>query len=537
MTFPGFFGIIELMKNNYIQKDYTTFGKVYQLKISSEYDVLIPSDESVRLLDAVMEELDYTKMYRAYARKGRKPAVTPVTMFKILVYGAMDRIYSGRDLERACRRDINYMWLLGDEPAPSHDALTRFRSGVFAECAEDMFYQLIIKLMEMGEVSLAHLFVDGTKQEANANKYSFVWKKSTNKYQARLEENIVKLKQELNSRYGGKFKDETRLSEISEAFPALPDEAFVHGRGKRKSQLQRDIEQVTEYIVREQKYEKYQKIFKDRNSFSKTDPDATFMHMKDDHMRNAQLKPGYNIQLGVEAEYITGVMVSSERNDQLTLIPLLEEMEAHLGTQYKDVTLDAGYESEENYTYFEEKGQIAYIKPQNYERSKTKKFKSNMNLRENMPYDPEKDEYTCPNGKKLRAVHTGVRKSKTGFESEITYYECESCAGCPHKKSCTRAKGNRKMQLSKEFLRQREESKVRITSEMGILLRMNRSIQAEGAFGVLKEDMGFRRFLLRGNKKVKAEIILMALGYNVNKLHRKIQGNRTGSQLFEKMIA
>jgi transposase len=525
------------MKTQLIQRDYTTFGKVYQLKISSEYDVLIPSDESVRLLDAIMEELDYTKMYRAYARRGRKTAVTPVTMSKILVYGAMDRRYSGRDLERSCRRDINYMWLLGDEPAPSHDSLTRFRSGIFAECAEDIFYQLVKKLQEIDEIKLAHLFIDGTKLEANANKYSFVWKKSTNKYQARLEDRIGGFKDELNVRYAGGYKEETTLSEILERLSKIPCEAFVHGRGKRKSQLQRDIEQATEYMLRQQKYEKYQETFNGRNSFSKTDPDATFMHMKDDHMRNAQLKPGYNVQIGVEGEYITGVSVSSERSDQLTLIPLLEDMESYLGKQYGDVTLDAGYESEENYTYFGKKGQRAYIKPQNYERSKTRKFKSNMNLRENMPYDFEKDEYTCQNGKKLRAVHTGVRKSKTGFESEITYYECESCEGCAYKKGCTRAKGNRKMQLSKEFLRQREESKVRITSELGIMLRINRSIQAEGAFGVLKEDMGFRRFLLRGNKKVKAEIFLMALGYNVNKLHRKIQGNRIGSQLFEKMIA
>jgi len=160
-----------------------------------------------------------------------------------------------------------------------------------------------------------------------------------------------------------------------------------------------------------------------------------------------------------------------------------------------------------------------------------------MHLRENMPYNPEKDEYACPNGKKLRAVHEGIRKSKSDFESLITYYECESCLDCPRKKEYTRAKGNRTIQVSKNFLRQREESHQRITSQTGILLRMNRSIQVEGVFGVLKQDMGFRQFLLRGNKKVKTELLLMAMGYNLNKLHRKIQDNRTGSQLFERQVA
>lgn len=402
-----------------------------------------------------------------------------------------------------------------------------------SECCEDLFYQLVMKLRERGEIKYEHLFVDGTKIEANANKYSFVWKKSTNKYQERLEKKLEAFLLELNNRYGI-----TGLPEdLEKVLLSRATEPFVYGRGKRKTQIQRDVEQLSEYITRRQKYEKYQQTFSGRNSFSKIDPDATFMHMKEDRMRNAQLKPGYNVQLAVEGEYITGLDVSSERSDQLTLIPLLENMDRRLGQAYNDVKADAGYESEENYTYFEEKNQTCYIKPQNYEQSKTRKFKNNMSLRENMLYNAEKDEYTCQNGRQLKATYTGIRKSKSGFESEITYYECEDCDGCKYKKSCTRAKGNRKMQLSKEFLRQREQSLKNITSEKGIVLRMNRSIQSEGAFGVIKQDYGFRQFLLRGNKKVKTEMYLMAMSYNVNKLHHKIQANRTGSQLFEKLTA
>ncbi|MEG1400756.1 MAG: transposase, partial [Acinetobacter sp.] len=316
---------------------------------------------------------------------------------------------------------------------------------------------------------------------------------------------------------------------------------FVHGRGKRKSELQRDIEELAELLARKRKYAVYQDTFKGRNSFSKTEPDATFMRMKDDHMRNSQLKPGYNIQFGVEGEYITGVLVSSERSDQLCMIPLLENMASH-GIVYEDVTLDAGYESQENYTYFENpradgKSTACYIKPQNYERSKTKKFKSNMALRENMAYDASADEYTCQNGKKLKAMYTGTKKSKSGFEREVTFYACEDCTDCPHKKRCTRAKGNRQMQVSKRFIEQRAASLARITSEKGRLLRMNRSIQVEGSFGVIKQDYGFQRFLHRSNPKVKTEILIVAMGYDMNKFHNKIQQNRTRSQLHEKMTA
>lgn len=524
-----------MKKQQLQQKDYSTFPRNYQLKISSEYEVLIPADESVRLLNEVMEDLDYTNLYRAYSPRGRKPKTSPTAMFKVLVYGATEGKFAGSEVGRACKRDVNYMWLLGDEPAPNDDALNRFRSKHLSVAVEDLFYQLVKKLREIDEIKYEHLFVDGTKIEANANKYSFVWKKSTNKHQSRLEEKLAVFLVELCERY--EWYDEISAEEAYKRLEKQKTLPFVHGRGKRKTPLQRDMEQLGGMLSRMGKYEKYQETFDGRNSFSKTDPDATFMHLKEDHMRNAQLKPGYNVQLAVEGEYIVGLDVSSERSDQLTMIPLLERMEERLGSKYQDVTLDAGYESEENYTWFERQQRICNIKPQNYERSKKRKFKSNMHLRENMPYDAEKDEYTCPSGKKMQAVYTGTRKSKSNFESEITYYECESCEGCLLKKDCTKAKGNRKMSLSKTFLRQREESFKRITSDDGILLRMNRSIQSEGAFGVIKQDYGFRQFLLRGNHKVRTEMFIVALGYNINKLHHKIQSNRTGSQLFEKSVA
>lgn len=523
-----------MTKNKY-RVHYGTEKRNVQLKIDEVFaEKMIPADDSVRLLDEVMEAMDYNPLMRAYKRTGRRPATNPVTMLKILVYAIMQGIFSSRAIALACTRDINFIWLLNGEKAPNHSEIARFRSKRLAECGEELFYQLVEKLAVMGEIKYEHLFVDGTKIEANANKYSFVWKKSTTKYETRLYEKLAKLMAELCSRHGVLAETPEELLHELECRVTTP---FVYGRGKCKSELQRDIELLQELLGRKTKYTVYQETFKGRNSFSKTDPDATFMHMKDDHMRNAQLKPGYNIQLGVEGEYITGVLVSSERSDQLALIPLLENMEAHLGTAYIDVTADAGYESEENYTYFEGKTTECYIKPQNYERSKTKKYKSNMALRENMAYDAELDEYTCQAGKKLRAVYVGKRKSKSGFEAEITYYECEDCTDCPHKKKCTRSRYNRTLQVSKKFIEQRAQSLERITSEKGILLRMNRSIQAEGAFGVIKQDYGFRQFLLRGNKKVLTEILLVAMGYNINKLHSKIQRNRTGRQLFEKLTA
>ena len=311
---------------------------------------------------------------------------------------------------------------------------------------------------------------------------------------------------------------------------------FVHGKGQRKSPLQRVIETVEECLRRRKQYDDYNHSFGDRNSFSKTDRDATFMHMKEDHMKNGQLKPGYNVTAAVDSEYIVKVMVSAERSDSQTFIPMMNKLK-WLG--YKKPTADAGFESEENYTYCEENGQIAFIKPANHDNAKTKKYRTDISKRENMPYDSESDSYICHMGHRIQAAYEKKTKSKAGYPIVTTVYSCIECAGCPHKEKCIK-KGNSKVPLeersknlhvSKNFLRQREEMEARITGSEGVLLRTNRSIQVEGAFGVLKQDMGFRRFLMRGGVKVYTELLLLCLAYNINKLHSKIHNRRCGTYL------
>lgn len=519
----------------------TTKTTSYQLVLPLNVEILIPKDDSVRLLNEMMDQLDYTKLYEAYSRKGRKSAVSPKNLFKIIVYGYMNDLYTSRSIEKACRRDINFMWLLEGAKAPDHNTIARFRKKRLATAAEDLFYQLIELLAERQEINFENLFVDGTKFEANANKYSFVWRKSVETNKAKLE---AKLTQSIATICEAHGFDTTESASTTEALALLLQKreqeniSFVYGTGKRKKPVQKDVETLEELILRQQRYDECISIFQGRNSFSKTDHDATFMHMKEDHMKNAQLKPGYNVQIGVEAEYIVGIDISSERSDTLTLIPLLKMMEKHLhGKKHKTITTDAGYESEENYSYLEKAEQVYYIKPSNYEKSKTLNYRNNHRLLENMAYDEAKDEYICRNGKRIRQIGTARRKSTSGYVSNLTVYECEDCIGCSYKDSCRKTQGNRQFKVSKKFTRQRKTSLQNITSSKGILLRMNRSIQVEGTFGVLKENHGFRRFLLRGKQNVRIEFLLLAMGYNINKLHRKIQQKRCGQLLHEKEVA
>ena len=507
---------------------------------------MIPVDDSVRLLNSMLERMDYRKLHAAYSRLGRIER-SPESLFKIMVYGYMNGIYSSRKLEQACQRDINFMYLLGRTSAPDHATIARFRSERLTDVVEELFSQLIGLLAAAGELSLCSVFIDGTKLEANANRYSFVWKKSTQKNEAKMQDKMKTELPKLASQFGVRLYvgEKIRAKDLKKLRKKLytlkGQEKFVQGKGKRKSPLQKAIEMVEDYLARQKKYDDYNHSFGDRNSFSKTDRDATFMRMKEDHMKNGQLKPGYNLTLAVDAEYMVGAIISQERSDTNTFIPMMERL---LPLGYSKPVMDAGFESEENYTWCEKNGQLAFIKPGNHDRAKTKKYKSDIGKRENMPYDADNDAYICHAGHPIQAAYEKKTKSKAGYPIMTTVYSCAHCDGCPHKIKCIKGTSkipleerSKNLYVSKNFQRQRSEMETRINTEEGILLRINRSIQVEGAFGVLKQDMGFRRFLLRGKVKVQTELILLATAFNINKLHNKIQSNRCGAYLHIPKIA
>jgi transposase len=510
-----------------------------------EIGILIPADDSVRLLNAVMERMDYRKLYDAYSPYGRD-GTSPKALFKVLVYGYMNGFYSSRKIERACLRDINFMYLLGGAKAPDHNTIARFRTmRLNADVMDDLFGQFTMLLAGIGELSCENIFIDGTKLEAFPNRYKFVWKKSVEKQSAKMQEKMKKELPASASDAGFAFEpagEAIQKEELSELIEKLRLEkkrrgaAFVSGTGKRKTALQKLTEAAEGYLARMKRYENDLEIMGDRNSYAKTDHDATFMRMKEDHMGNGQLKPAYNVAMGADAEYIASVAVFQDRSDSGTLIPFMKRLEKSI--RYKNVVTDAGYESEENYSFLEAAGYSAFIKPSNYETSKTKKYRTDIGLRENMPYDEDADNYICHMGYPLENVGIKRGKSKSGYPIETTVYECKNCMGCPCKERCIKPGGklsiaerSKRLHVSKTFLEQRRRALQRITSEQGVLLCVNRSIQAEGAFGVLKQDMGFRRFLLRSKVKVRIEISLLCFAYNVKKLHNKIQSGRLGMYL------
>ena len=534
-----------MTKHINLQKNYSENSDGYQLKLPLNIETIIPEDDSVRLLSQFVEAMDLTDLYSTYERI---KSVSPRTLLKIVLYSYMNGDYSSRSMELNCKRDINFMFLLEGAPAPDHATFARFRSIHFAPCAKRILAEMSNTLFDLGEISGETIFIDGTKIEACANKYTFVWKKAVTKNQAKLLQKIADFIAECEQLYDIKivYGDTVKMKHVKRLRKKLyvlkesENVVFVQGTGKRKTPLQKSIETLEDYLARLKKYNQEIYICGERNSYSKTDNDATFMRMKEDAMGNGQLKPAYNLQHGVDSEYITWLTVGPQPTDTTTLIPFLKEAEEYLNFKYINITADAGYESEENYLFLESNGQISYIKPANYEISKTHKYKNDIGNIENMEYDTETDSYTCKNGKKLTVDHIKHTKSKTGYTSEKTVYKCEDCTGCPYKTDCI--KGNncktpmeertKTLYVAKQFLKYRQEDLERILSDDGIIFRVNRSIQVEGSFGELKQDMQFRRYLSKGTANVLAESILLAMAKNINKLHHKIQKGRTGTHLF-----
>jgi len=501
-------------------------------------EIIIPADDPVRLASAQLEELDYSKLYRAYSPKGRKSATEPRIIFKVLVYGYMNGIYSSRKLERACRKNIDFMWLLEGEPVPDHNTFARFRTGRLKDAVEDLFYQYVRKLDEMGETDHESVFIDGTKMESCANRYTFVWRGSVEKFLARLREH-VRTEFWVRGIEGNVTLGKLRAL-VEEETRKYKGIEFVYGKGKRKLPEQRELEKLQEWLTRWEGYEKELAIMgNDRNSYSRTDPDATFMRMKEDHMRNGQLKPGYNMQIAVNSEYITGVAAYPDRTDSGTLIPFLKDMERSHHAKYRKIVADAGYESQDNDLYLDSHGQMSFIKSQNYEYENSKQFKAKIGRRENMQYDDLEDCYTCADGRRLDFCQEKSWVTNEGYVKAVAYYRCADCSGCQLKDRCFQSKKypNKQMTIKRDLAELGELSRRNITTPEGIQLRLNRSIQVEGAFGVLKYDHHFRRFLTRGKHNISIELYLLCLAYDINKLYAKTQAGRLQKHLFEKMIS
>ncbi len=242
------------------------------------------------------------------------------------------------------------------------------------------------------------------------------------------------------------------------------------------------------------------------------------MRMKEDHMLNGQLKPGYNIQMGTENQFIVGFSIHQRPGDTACLISHLEEVKQQLGILPKRIIADAGYGSEENYSYLEKEKLENYVKFNLFHKEQKRSWQKQRFRVENWKYEQDTDEFICPSNKRLVFQRDRIRKTELGYLTKIREYECQNCTGCPMKSECTRAVGNRTVNVSFAMNRFREQARTNLLSDQGRKLSIQRNVDVESVFGQLKHNWGFRRFLLKGKEKVRTEWGILCIAHNIAKL-------------------
>jgi len=494
---------------------------------------LIPEGHLVRVVNQVVDKLDISPLLAKY-KGGGTSSYHPRMMLKVIVYAYTQKIYSSRKIEKALWENIGFMWISGGN-RPDFHTINNFRGSMMKEAVRKVFASLMEFLVEEGYVKMENYFVDGTKVGANSNPHKVVWAKKTKRYKEKLQKQIEELLDEIervNTAENEAYGDEN-LEELGEK-----SQITVEKVRKQVDELNQRLREVPEdkalkktvktleekHLPRLEKYEDQERLLDGRNSYSKTDPDASSLRMKEDRAARKPLaRPAYNVQMGTEGQFVVGYSVHQQADDTSCFIPHMQQQIFPKGKKFKNGSGDAGYGSEENYAFLEKEKIGNFFKyntfhqeqhpPRKGEALEKLRFKSNY-----FPYDPEMDEFICPAQKRMLYMETKPYKSKNGYLSERRLYECLDCATCPLKSKCTKAKGNRRIQVSFELRRYHQQARDNLLSEQGVALRQLRSTEPETVFGDIKHNMGFRRFMLRGLKKVDIEWGLLCMAHNLRKL-------------------
>lgn len=502
-----------------------TFKPYYQnqmMAIPPTLDELVAKGHPVRVVNDVINRINIQALLDAYHIKGSS-SYHPQMLLKVLVYGYVSNVYSSRKLEVACRENINFMSLSGMS-YPNHNTINRFRGARLKNALRNVFEEVVKLLAEEGVLSIEDVYTDGTKIEANANKYTFVWKKS-------IQTNKEKMKAALNDIWEyaqGIARSEDNLPEppdlsvinkdnVQSTVDKLND--VLAGKPTVNKKMKARLRYVTKnYPSKIAQYGQQEAILGDRNSFSKTDRDATFMRMKEDHMKNGQLRPGYNIQISTSNQYIVNYTVHPNPTDTGTLQEHLQQHESSFGKVLKSMTADAGYGSEENYALLADKDIEAYVKYNMFDKGQKGNYRNKKPFSvDRLHYNRERDCYICPMGQPMDCIGTFRQKTGTGFEQQVKKYQAKNCSSCPLNGACHKAKGNRIIQVNDRLEGYRARAHDLLNSELGIQKRKQRCCDVEPVFANIKNNHGFRRFMLRGKDKVSIEWGLLAIAQNLRK--------------------
>ena len=489
------------------------------LLLPPSLDELVPENHMVRVVDAVIDRLDISDILSTY-RGGGNSAFNPKMMLKVLVFAYLSNVYSSRRIEELLKRDIYFMWLAGMK-RPDFRTINYYRGKRLKEGFDAVFTQVVRLLHEEGFVSLKVQYIDGTKIESVANKYTFVWRGSVEKYDARLKAKTEALLRQIEQNHAienqeNPVPEELTAEEVTKRVERIKEKVDADNLGKEERKALKQIE--TDSVPRMNRYREQLETMGSRNSYSKTDPDATFMRMKEDAMLNGQLKPGYNVQISTENQFITNFGIYQRPTDTLTMISYLESFKARYGMQSEEIVADSGYGSEENYEYMFSNGMTPYVKYNMFHVEQRRGYRNNPFRVSNLFYNPDDDFYVCPMGQKLKFIRQEKRYTASGYQQTVSVYRAGRCEGCPLRGQCHKSKRDRQIEVNHTLDDYKARARELLTSEQGIKHRSNRPIEPEAVFGQIKECGRFRRLRLKGLTGAKIDFGLKALAHNLRKL-------------------
>jgi transposase len=512
-----------MRKRNDLKVVFKTYNQAQAMLLPPSLEELIAANHPVRVVSKVIEQVDLQPLLKKY-KAGGTSSFHPQMLLKVMVYAYINNTYSSRRIEEALTRDIHFMWLSGMS-TPDHNTIARFRSERLAGELQQIFTRVAELLIAEGLLNIKELYHDGTKIEASANRYTFVWGKAIKTSKERIRKQLSEVWQYAKGVAATELDDDSDPS----GFPTIDAEKVEQTIDKINDALQdkpvrKEIRQKLGYAKKNwpqnlKKYEAQEKLMGEgRTSYSKTDTDATFMRMKEDHMRNGQLKPAYNVQISTNNQFIASYSLHQKTTDTGTLISHFAQHEKNFHQKPQAVITDAGYGSQENLAWAEHNGIDAYIKHNQFDRNRNKKIRDKKPFAaEKLFYNEEKDYYVCPMGQQMKLVAVRKTKTTTGFEQTLHVYRAQNCQGCPLRGVCHKAQGNRTIEVNHHLNRLKQKADELLLSEKGVVHRKRRPCDVEPVFGNIKANHQFKRFLLRGIEKVEVETGLLALAHNLRK--------------------
>ena len=524
---PRFFVPLDQVFKSMAKIHFRPYTTKQILLFPQRIDENIAEDDPVRLVNGLIDQLDLTSFRKLYKESGRSP-FHPRMMLKAVIYGYMNNVYSCRKIEERLLRDVHFIWLAGYEH-PDYITINRFRNRVKKEI-NAVFTQVVLLLAERGFISLEVEYIDGTKIESKANKYTFVWRKTVEKNRAKLLEKIKVLLSQIDDVIA---QDNTSEQEKVELTPELlhsmacelnaalreePEPATKAEKMVRKAK-QKQVRELEEKAGKLAEYDRHMETLGERNSYSKTDPDATFMRMKEDAMNNGQTKPGYNLQIGTENQFITDFGFFHNPNDTGTMIPFLSAFSGRYGHMPRECCADSGYGSEENYSFMEAHGTEAYVKYNLFHKEQKQAFKDDIFRIENLYYNADGDYYVCPMGQHMERVGTRYNQTERGYRTLNAVYRAGNCEGCPLRWGCYKKRqGNREIEANHRLMEYKQQARDRLTSGKGLEHRSKRPIEPEAVFGQMKYNMHYKRFRHFGKEKVTMDFAFFATAFNIKKM-------------------